>query len=770
MIWLKRMLGVVLTLLLMIVSLYLLRYPILSGLDEHYFDDFALSCSRFNINSQGINLDALCVHLESANVKVTKAKVYPRQININALTITLTPSQKSAPLSHQTIKNTIQSTFAELNRALNISPQSLNISALTLVHGEHAYTSSLVMQKKPLGAELTLTGDISLTAEVAPDGGLTVTGIGLPQSLELAPLELNINRILLTQNTLSISVSGNAVMPLSECTLSLESEVPLHLDWHLNEETIALSGAFSHELNQECGYVELAHAFLGETRKSKVSATLQLAPMLLDAEGLFGEHEFQLSHQLIKGDGALTAGALKLNWQLNWLDLANHWLLEGRWQTPEFKYHAVNFKGVNADFKLATGKVSALKVHAEQIMLAPKQTFNGVKLNLVQKGQRFEATATLADALGVLQNIEATATMQQQGNSALVASTVHAQNISLESVNWPHSVSLKSTLEYDFAGQSLAGVHSLDSGELGANIQQTQDVLDVSLVAAPLTALTPLLKPYDLSFVSGSFAVTGQARLAGEGQLSVSVANGVGLRGNHVLEGLNLQADAVLKPSIRLDLNRFQLETFRSGLVLNDIRAVGVITPKVVMLSDITAKGFDGVLSVPSLQYDFATKSTSPSVLHVEQIQGKQLLALENQEDVYFDAVLSGHLPFSFQNGAMVINQGRLVNHQTGTVMVDEARLETLLASTGKELQSVLSVLSHLEFSLLSADVSLDEAGWLDLLLRIEGVNPAEAQPVNLNYSHQENINVLLRALRLNDAIKQRIEKRLEQKANQSRR
>ena len=54
---------------------------------------------------------------------------------------------------------------------------------------------------------------------------------------------------------------------------------------------------------------------------------------------------------------------------------------------------------------------------------------------------------------------------------------------------------------------------------------------------------------------------------------------------------------------------------------------------------------------------------------------------------------------------------------------------------------------------MLQGDVEMEESGQLIAILQIKGENRAEDQPVTLNFTSEQNILTLLKALRLSDQI-----------------
>ena len=71
-------------------------------------------------------------------------------------------------------------------------------------------------------------------------------------------------------------------------------------------------------------------------------------------------------------------------------------------------------------------------------------------------------------------------------------------------------------------------------------------------------------------------------------------------------------------------------------------------------------------------------------------------------------------------------------------------------------------MLEHLNVIQLQAELDLASDGWLDLAMQIKGSNPIKQQSVNFNYTHKENVFTLMKALRLNSVIRDKVEQQMK--------
>jgi hypothetical protein len=122
---------------------------------------------------------------------------------------------------------------------------------------------------------------------------------------------------------------------------------------------------------------------------------------------------------------------------------------------------------------------------------------------------------------------------------------------------------------------------------------------------------------------------------------------------------------------------------------------------------------------------------------------------------------VSGELPVEVHDGKVSIIDGKLYNLGSGMLSVSENASVNALKAQQPQLKTVIGLLDNLDIDTLRSDVALTQDGWLTLGVNIKGENKSQAQPVNFNYTHHENIYTLFKALRLNDEISQQVEKAL---------
>jgi hypothetical protein len=194
--------------------------------------------------------------------------------------------------------------------------------------------------------------------------------------------------------------------------------------------------------------------------------------------------------------------------------------------------------------------------------------------------------------------------------------------------------------------------------------------------------------------------------------------------------------------------------------VLTNITAVLQAQDNQAWLSSIRAEAFDGLLTADKIRI---TQAPQRIEAKAENLDLAILAKAGREAGVTLTGRVSGELPIEVRDGKVSITEGKLYNLGAGMLSVSENASVNALKAQQPQLKTVIGLLDSLDIDTLRSDVALTEDGWLTLGVNIKGENKSQAQPVNFNYKHHENIYTLFKALRLNDEISQQVEKALTQ-------
>ena len=223
-----------------------------------------------------------------------------------------------------------------------------------------------------------------------------------------------------------------------------------------------------------------------------------------------------------------------------------------------------------------------------------------------------------------------------------------------------------------------------------------------------------------------------------------------------VVEDINLGASIALLPEyMQLHLQQAEAKLFAGK----------------IWLQPLTVTVGRRLLATPAI----APFSTADSLTRQPIIIGKiafanialaDIIALYQLPGVKVTGRLKGSLPFTLQGKAITVRHGVIQQQKSGGVIqiTDNPTIAQLKLSR-PELSYALDLLANLDYHYLQSEVDYQPNGLVKLIISIKGNNPVENQPIEFNYTHQENLLLLLRSLQIDDSVTEAIEKR-EQNRN----
>lgn len=177
-------------------------------------------------------------------------------------------------------------------------------------------------------------------------------------------------------------------------------------------------------------------------------------------------------------------------------------------------------------------------------------------------------------------------------------------------------------------------------------------------------------------------------------------------------------------------------------------------------LSDIYADVLGGYLRAPAL--DWPSPAFQPVV--ISRISLDQVAALQTDPVVQLAGRVGGYLPLQLGTHTVAVQGGRLANEEPLALLLMPSSSTSAMAGANRAVQLALDSLSVLQISAFQASLDMTADGWLDAAVTIRGENPQQRRlPVVFNYTHRENVLVLLRSLRIGDEISRQVMDRLPQ-------
>jgi len=174
-------------------------------------------------------------------------------------------------------------------------------------------------------------------------------------------------------------------------------------------------------------------------------------------------------------------------------------------------------------------------------------------------------------------------------------------------------------------------------------------------------------------------------------------------------------------------------------------------------LKSIKGELFEGTFLAENI--DVLPESPIEGQISLSHISLNEVVKLQQQKGIAVNGYIDGTLPFQYKEGALVINNGKLINHQNGLIQIDGNPAIEQLKVTQPELKYALDALKELHFSLLSCELDMQADGETQLKMKIEGNNPTIERPIHFNYVHQENFIQLFRSLQIDTVLTEQLDK-----------
>ena len=170
--------------------------------------------------------------------------------------------------------------------------------------------------------------------------------------------------------------------------------------------------------------------------------------------------------------------------------------------------------------------------------------------------------------------------------------------------------------------------------------------------------------------------------------------------------------------------------------------------------SDIQADLLGGSLRSPALDWP----SPRPQPVVITRIDLEQVAALQNPPAVFLDGRVGGYVPLQLGTDFLVVEGARLANEETLSLRIPPSSSVQSMAGSNQAVKLALDSLSVLTIPDFQARMNMDREGWLDAAVTIKGRNPQRNNlPVVFNYTHRENMLVLMRSLRIGDDITEKL-------------
>ena len=168
-----------------------------------------------------------------------------------------------------------------------------------------------------------------------------------------------------------------------------------------------------------------------------------------------------------------------------------------------------------------------------------------------------------------------------------------------------------------------------------------------------------------------------------------------------------------------------------------------------------------GRMSLKPAAYDL-NRTNQDLLVELDNIDLKELVELQQLDDIQATGLLTGQLPVVINNGEISIDNGKLQAIAPGGILRYQANEAALQSNQYAE--TVILALQNFNYDELRADTQYNPDGTLLLTLRMQGNNPdfEQGRPVNLNINLEQNVLKLFESLRLIEGVSDTLDKRVQ--------
>ena len=267
----------------------------------------------------------------------------------------------------------------------------------------------------------------------------------------------------------------------------------------------------------------------------------------------------------------------------------------------------------------------------------------------------------------------------------------------------------------------------------------------------------------DLNFYTGSAGIGNKGKQVA---VLLEVENLAAQYQGFQVKGLNTQLPLSLQGErLVLEASEVDIKQAFTGVELTDIsfNVEGQFSQGLPVAQLSQGKGalFDGGFSFDQVQYPPEGQDT---LMSIHNLDLQKLVNLDESQQITITGKVSGRLPIKLYQDGAELNKGLIYTSLPGEIILTHNQAWQAMLKQNEILAGSLKHLNHLHYSNLDGELTMSRHGELAMQIAVKGENRAERQPVNLNFTVEQNIFTLLKALRLSDQISQTLDQSVQRK------
>ncbi|MGS0495725.1 YdbH domain-containing protein [Pseudoalteromonas mariniglutinosa] len=208
---------------------------------------------------------------------------------------------------------------------------------------------------------------------------------------------------------------------------------------------------------------------------------------------------------------------------------------------------------------------------------------------------------------------------------------------------------------------------------------------------------------------------------------------------------------------------KFDINELRAGAIVEKITGQLQINNSEPAITAITGNVMGGSFTLDKYR---VTEQPQQALVTFKNIDASKVITLDEKSGISLTGRVTGTLPVYFSELGIEVKEGQFTNQGAAKLLITNNAAFNAVKAQQQELGPILGLLEDLDIQSIKSSVNLKPDGWMTLGVNLQGYNKPQAQQVNFNYNHEENVFTLLRALRLSDEITQKVEQEYSTKGS----
>lgn len=159
----------------------------------------------------------------------------------------------------------------------------------------------------------------------------------------------------------------------------------------------------------------------------------------------------------------------------------------------------------------------------------------------------------------------------------------------------------------------------------------------------------------------------------------------------------------------------------------------------------------------------FSTVMPSTTNVKLSSISLSEIFKYSVYPEIQAQGFIDGSLPLTVSKEGVQIESGNIFAREPGGyIKVPENTVIKAMGRGNPAFSLTMQLLANFQFDTLQGKLDYENDGETELKIEVKGMSPtvSATQPINLNYSHSENILKLLKSLRFKEQLERDIEER----------